>query len=235
MKPPAVAENTEIKYSEVILLGESQQLDSNADEDLTYQSLCNLQTYSICRYSPLPVSEVQTPQDTRTSEKCMKSSTRTKITSNTDLCSCPSVYSNILLSHTIKRLPSPLLSSSYIQSTDWQQSTVSVNDTKLQLGGDSEPRSDSPLSQTDGLKTFPHFLRQHQSPLSFSDFISISHSTALLSHATEVTSAQGPFSQSLHNLVPSLQSNTLTHPDAFTTSLSPFPHSVLVDFSYYPL
>lgn len=232
----AVAENAGIKYSEVILLGENELLNSNTDKDLTYQSVCNLQTYSSNRYSPLPVSGAQTPQDTRKSEmKCIKSS-------NTDLSSFPSIYSNILVSQTLKRLLTPVLYSSC------PKSTISENGVKLQLGGDSEPgvsleggsatRSDSPLSQTDGLKTFPHFLRQHQSSVSFSDFSSISHSTTLPSHPTKVTSTQLPSSQSLYYSVPSLQPVTFTHRDAlsdtFTTSLSPFPNSLVMDFSYCP-
>lgn len=180
----AVAENTGITYSEVILLGENELLNSNTDKDLTYQSVCNLQTYSSNRYSPLPVSGAQTPQDTRKSEmKCIKSS-------NTDLSSFPSIYSNILVSQTLKRLLTPVLYSSC------PKSTISENGIKLQLGGDSGPgvsleggsatRSDSTLSQTDGLKTFPHFLSQHQSSVSFSDFSSISHSTTLPSHPSHV-------------------------------------------------
>lgn len=239
MRQPALAEKTEIKYSDVILLGERELLNADPDQDISYQS--NLQTYSSHRYSPLPVSGDQTPQDTRKSEKkCIESSSRAKTSSNTDLSSCPSIYSNVLISQMLKCPPTPLLSLCNRLSNDCQHSTVSVNDVKLQLGGDSEPsvslqgrsttRSDSPLSQTDELKTFRLFLKQHQSTLS-------SHSSCvLLSHPAEVTSPQHPFSHSLYNLLPSLQPDTFTHPDdTFNPSFSPFPHSVFVDFSYCPV
>ncbi|KAF1374667.1 hypothetical protein PFLUV_G00231480 [Perca fluviatilis] len=239
MRQPALAEKTEIKYSDVILLGERELLNADPDQDISYQS--NLQTYSSHRYSPLPVPGDQTPQDTRKSEKkCIESSSRAKTTSNTDLSSCPSIYSSVLISQTLKCPPTPLLSLSDRLSSEWQHSTVSVNDGKLQLGGDSEPsvslqgrsttRSDSLLSQTDELKTFRLFLKQHQSTLS-------SHSSSvLLSHPTEVTSPQHPFSHSLYNLLPSLQPDTFTRSDdTFNPSFSPFPHSVFVDFSYCPV
>lgn len=251
MKRPVMAEKTEIKYSEVILLGESELRNSDPDQDLTYQSVCPLQTYSSHGYSPLQVSEAQTPQNTRKLEKCTKSSTRARTTSNTDLSSCPSIYSNVLFSQTLKSLRESerVQSPSFVQSNDWQHSTVSVNDIKPQLGGDSvslqgrsttsATRSDSPLSPADELKSFRHFPRQHQSPVSLSDFSSISHSSVLLSHPAEVTSPQHPFSQSLYNSVPSLEPDTFTRPDAlsdpFATSHSPFPHSVFVDFSYCPV
>ncbi len=252
MKQPAIAEKTEIKYSDVILLGESELQNSDPDQDLTYQSVCALQTYSSHCYSPLQISEAQTPQNTRKLEKYTKSSTRARTTSNTDLSSCPSIYSNVLFSQTLKSLPTPLLSPSFVQSNDWLHSTVSINDVKPQLDGHSKPpvsllgrsaasatRSDSPLSPADELKTFRHFLRQHRSPVSFSNFNSISYSSVLLSHPAEVTSPQHLFSQSLYNSVPSLKPDTFTHPgapsDTFTASLSPFPHSVFVDFSYCPV
>ncbi|XP_044023287.1 interleukin-6 receptor subunit beta isoform X2 [Siniperca chuatsi] len=240
MKQPAMAEKTEIKYSEVILLGESELQNS----DLHYESVCNLQTYSSPCYSPLTVSGIQTLQNSRKLEKCAKSSTKT--TSNTGLSSCTSIYSNVLFSQTLKSLPTPLLSPSHHQFNDCQHSTVSVNDVKLQLGGGSElpvslqgrSTTRSPLSQTDELKNFCLLLRQHQSPVSFSDFSSIYHSTVSLSHPAEVMSPQHPFSQSLNNSVPSLQPDTFTRTDALSdafTKSSPFPHSVFVDFSYCPV
>ncbi|XP_045919345.1 interleukin-31 receptor subunit alpha isoform X1 [Micropterus dolomieu] len=245
VKQPAMEEKTKIKYSEVILLGDSLLQNSNPDQDLRYQSACYLQNDSSPCYSLLPVLGTQIPQNSIKSEqKCTKSSVKAKMTSNTDLSSCPTIYSNVLLSETLKNLSTPLLSLPYPQSNDWQHSTVSVNDVKLQLGGDSEPsislqgrsatKSGSPLSQTDELKTFRLFLRHHQSPVSFSDFSSIYHSTVLLSHQAEVTSPQPPFSQNLYNSVPSLQSDDFTRTNLLSnTSFS--PHSVFVDFSYCPV
>lgn len=239
-----MAEKTEIKYSEVILLDESELQNSNPDKDVAYQSVCNLQTYSSDCYSPLPLSGAQTPQNSRNPEKkSIKTSTRAKTTSSTDLSSCPSIYSNIVFSQTLRGLPTPLLSPPYLQTDDWQHSTVSVYDAKLQPGGGSEPsvslQGMTAASPADELKTLLHFLRQRPSPVSFSDFSSISHSSFLLSHPAAVTSPQHPSSQSLHNLVPSFQSYGIPQPDAlpdtYTTPLSPFPHSVLVDLSYCPL
>ncbi|XP_074517438.1 interleukin-6 receptor subunit beta isoform X2 [Sebastes fasciatus] len=231
MKRPGIAERTEIKYSEVFLLGVSELQNSDPDQDLSYQS--NLQAdFSHC-FSPLPVSGLQTSPNTRKSEK--KCSTRAKTTSYIDLSS---VYSNVLFSQTLKSLPSPLILSSDLQSNDWQHCSVCVNDVKLQLGRDSEPsgslqgrstiRSDS---QTDELKNF-----QHQSPVSISDFSSFSPFPYLLSHPAEVTSPQHPFSQSLYNSAPSLQPDTFTRPeDTFTsTAFSPFSHSVYVVSSLCP-
>ncbi|XP_076604135.1 interleukin-31 receptor subunit alpha [Chaetodon auriga] len=245
MKQPAMAEKTEIKYSAVILLDESKLPNSNPDKDLAYQSVCNLQTYSSHRYSPLPVSSTQTPQNTRNSEKkSIKISTRAKTASNTDLSSFPSIYSNILVSQTLKRVPPPLLSPSYLQTNDWQHSTVSINDAKIHPGRDGElslqgRSATTSASQTDELETFGHFLRQHQSPASSSDLGSISHSSVLLFHPAAVTSPQHSFSHVLYSSVPSLQPDTVTRPDALSgtsnTSLSPFPHSVFVDLSYCPL
>ncbi|XP_029317034.1 interleukin-6 receptor subunit beta [Cottoperca gobio] len=220
MKRPAVSEKNKIKYSEVVLLGESELQNSDPDQDLVYQS--NLQTYSLHCYSPLPVSGAQTPQDTRRSEKkCVKSPTRAKTTSNTDLSF---IYSNVLFSQTLKGLPTPLISPSYVQTNDLQHNTCSVHDVKLQLGGDSEPsvslqgwsatRSDSSLSQTEKLKSFHLFLKQHQTSVSF-------HSSPyLLYHPAEVTSPQA---------------DTFPRPDdTVNTTRSPFPPCMFVDFSYCP-
>ncbi|XP_034714869.1 interleukin-6 receptor subunit beta [Etheostoma cragini] len=239
MRHPPLAEQTETKYSDVILLGEIELLNADSDQDISYQRC--LQTSSSHRYCPLPVSGDQTPQDTSKSEKCFRSLSRAKKSSNTDLSSCLPIYSNDLISQTVKCPPSPLPSCSNLPSNAWQHSTVSVNDVKFQQGGDSEPsvslqaRSttsfDSPLSQTDELKTFRLFLKQHQSTVS-------SHSSCiLLSHpSAEVTSPQHPYSQSLYNLLPSLQPNTFTQlSDTFNPSFTPFPHSVFVDFSYCPV
>lgn len=237
MKWPVVGEKDEIKYSQVVPVGDSELQNLNPDKNLNYQSLCNLQTYFTHCRSPLPVSMAQTAQNDRRSESCIKSSTGVNSNTNSDLSICP--YSNIHFSQTPESLPAPLISSFYLQ---WQQSTVSVNDIKLQLDGGSEPyvsvqggrstRSDSPRSQTHEPRNSPHFLKQHQSPVSFSDFSNICYSSVLLSHPAAVTSAQNPFSQSLHNSVQSLQSDTSA---LSTTSLSPFPPSVFVDLSYCPL
>lgn len=244
MKHPAVPETFDINYSEVILLSSSDLQDSDADQDFSYQGVCNIQTYSSHRYSPLPNTVAQTPQNTRKFDKYTRSSTRAKATSAADLSFCPSIFSNAFFSQTHQTLPAPILCPSYLQCNDWQQSTVSVNDSKLQPGGDSELPvslqgigSDSPLSQTDELKTF--FLRQHHGPVAFSDCNKIFYSSVLLSHPVEDTSPQHHFSRSHFNLVPSLQTETLTHPDSHldtsATSFSPLLQSVFVDFSYCPV
>lgn len=225
-----------IEHSKVVLLGESELENSNPDEDLTHHSVCDLQTYSSPCYSPQPVSQAQTTQNT--TQPVKQCFTRAKTTSNADLSSCPSVYSSVHFSQMPPSPPTLLLDSTY-QSNHWQHSTVSVNEVNLQLGGDSEPsasprsatRAHSPLSKPDELKTFRYFLRQHQSPVCFFDLSSISHSSVLLSHPAEVTSPQNPFSQSIYKSVPSLQPKTFTH----TADLSPFPQSLFVDFSYCPL
>ncbi|XP_042292673.1 interleukin-31 receptor subunit alpha [Thunnus maccoyii] len=230
MKQPAVPETPEIKYSEVILLDKSDLQDP--DQDFSYQGICNIQAYTSHSDSPLPVSVAETPQNTQKFEKIYTGSSTT---------SCPSIYSGVVFSQTP---PAPILCPSYLQSNYWQQSTVSVNDSKLQLEEDSELPvsiqaigSDSPPSQTDEVKTF--FLRQHQSPVSFSDFNNIFHSSVLLSHPVEVTSPQCPFSRSHFDSVPLLQPDILTLPDCRSdtpaTSFSPFPQSVFVDFSYCPV
>nr|XP_046268504.1 interleukin-6 receptor subunit beta isoform X2 [Scatophagus argus] len=107
---------------------------------------------------------------------------------------------------------------------------------KITLEGRSTARSNSSPSRTDELKTLPPFLRQHQSPVSFSEFNSISHSSFLLSHPAEATSPQNTFSQSVSNSAPSLHPDIFSCPDAlFATSPSTFPHSLFMDFSYSPL
>ncbi|XP_035529273.1 interleukin-6 receptor subunit beta [Morone saxatilis] len=242
MRRPATEEKTEIKYSEVILLSESELQDP--DKDINYQSFRKLQTYSTPCCSPLPVSR-ETPQNTRKLEVgCNKSSTGAKTTSNTDLSSSISIYSNILFTQTPKSLPAP-----HLQSIDWQQSAVSVNGVKQQAGGGREPSlflqgrsaatSDSPLSQTDQLKNLHQLLRQHQNPASFSDFNSISHSSVFPYHPAQVVLPQNPFSQNLCNSVPSLQHDAYPRTDALsdslTTSLSTFPQTLFVDFSYCPV
>ncbi len=247
MKRPAIAEKAEIKYSQVILLGESEP--QNPDKDLKYQSICSLQSYSSQCCSPLQVLLTQTPQNGGESKKYIKSLTRANLSSNADLSSSSSIYSNVLLSQTPESLPAPLLFPAYLQSNDWQHGTVSVNDVKPQLDGDSEPfmflqgRSNticgSPTSLTAELKTLHLFLRQHQSPVSLSNLCSDSHSSMLPSHPPAVTSIRNLFSESLYSSLPSLQPNGSTQAvglsESFSTSLSPFPLSIFVDPSYCPL
>lgn len=220
---PVVAENTEFEYSDVFLPDEHELLNSSADRDPVFQSVENLQT-SQC-FRPLPVSETQTPQGRSEKRISNPSSARTKIPSSSVPSFYPSIYSSIFLPH------SPLRPPSHLQSTYWEQSTVSVSDIKLQLGGGHEPclqgrsatKSDSASSQT--LGPIP----------SFSDLNRVSYSTVMLTHPDEVTSATPPSSLGLYNSVPVVQPSTLTHPDALTALLSPEPCSLLVDFSYHPL
>lgn len=214
---PAVAENTEVKYSDVLLLDEHELLNSSADRDPVFQSAESLQA-SQCFH--LSVSGAQTPQDRSEKRISCPSSARTKIPSNSDPSLCPSTYANILLSHSPKRL----------LSTDWEQSTVSVGDITLQLGGDSEP-----CWQGRSATGFDTASCQTLGPVPSSDFSRVSYSTVMLTHPDEVTSAHPPSSHGLYNSVPVFQPNTLTPHDAFTTLLSPGPCSLLVDFSYRPL
>lgn len=206
-----VPETPEIKCPEVSLLGELQ--NSEPDQDHSYRSVCNLQTYSTYQYSPLPE---------RNSE--LRYSAKAKMTSVTDLSSHPSTYSNVLLSQPLQNLPALLA---------WQRSTVS--DVNLRLGGASEP-SHLHLPPTDEHKAFRDFLKRHQSPVSFSKFSSLSHPSVFLSHPAEITSSEHPFSQSSSKMI---QLDTLSHPDAlsdkFTGSFPPPPPSVSVDFSYSPV
>ncbi|XP_030298929.1 interleukin-31 receptor subunit alpha isoform X2 [Sparus aurata] len=240
-KRPVLAEKIGIKYSDLVLCKDKLQ-HSSSERDLSYQGICDLQTYSThCCYSPLPVSGTLTPQNTKSFE-CIQNSTRAKTTSNTDLSS----YSKVLFSQDPRVLPIPLQSTSYVHSNHWQHSAVSVNDAKLPPGGDSEPsvslqgrvaRFCSPLSQTDELKTISDLLGQNQSPVS--DFGSVFHSSVLLSHRADATSPQTLFCQSLYSSVPSLQLNTIPRPDAPSDALtmlySPVPDlppPIFVDFSY---
>lgn len=235
MKHSVVPEKSEIKYSEVVVLGDGELQTCDSDQDISCQVICNLQTYSTHQYSPVPVSSSQTPQNTRLSELFFGNPTRAKTTSSVDLSSCSYIYSNVLTSQTLKNAPTPYLSPSYCHA-------VSVNDVKMQPGGEEEPleqRSDSSFSPTDELKTFSLFMKQCEIPASFSDFSSISQSTIILSHPAEFTSLNHAFSQSNFNSVPSLQPNTFTHPDAssnnFSTPFSPFLPLAFMDFSYCPV
>ncbi|KAM7403352.1 hypothetical protein PAMA_004008 [Pampus argenteus] len=219
---PAVPESSDIKYSEVILLSESDLHDPVPDQDFSYQGVCKIQTYSSYQYSPLPVSGAQTPQITqKINKEYTRISTRDKTTSTAD---CPTIYSNVLVSQIHQTLPATILCPSH------PQTNVSVNDSKLQPGGDSEHGvgSDSPTSETDELNSF--FLRQYHSSVSFPDS---------LSHPVEGTSPQHCFSRSHFNSVPSHLPVALAHPDSCSdtsaTTSSPVRYSVFVDFSYCPV
>ncbi|GAA6213324.1 interleukin-6 receptor subunit beta-like isoform X1 [Lates japonicus] len=243
MKQPSVPEKPEIKFSEVILLSESEHQNSDLDHATSYQSICDLQTYSSHRYSPLPSSGSQTPQNTRISEmKFNRSPIRAKTTSNTDLSSSPSIYSEVIISQTVKNSPAPILPPYHHQSNDWQCSTDSVSDVKLQLGGDSElfgdrragpPQEGRSTTKIDSpSETLRLFLKQHQSPIDFSDFSSISQSSVLLSHPAGITSPKHLFSQTNIN---SIQPNTFAPSTAPSDNFSSFLPPVFVDFSYCPV
>ncbi|XP_034530882.1 interleukin-6 receptor subunit beta isoform X2 [Notolabrus celidotus] len=227
MKWPA--DKIQMKYSEVVLLGESKLLNSDHDkEDLTYKSLCNLQTYSLNGYNHFPVSGAQT---------CNKSSAKAKTSSDSDLSA---IYSDVLTSQIPQSLQKPLLTLSHLQY-DWQHSIISVSDVELQPEGDSDldaslqsraaTDSESPLSQTYALKVLCH--TQSQS----SDSSSVSLSSVFISPPAEVKSPQHLFLKKIYNSVPTLQSDTFTHPDNLcgTMSAMPFPRSMFVDFSYSPV
>ncbi|KAK5857658.1 hypothetical protein PBY51_010886 [Eleginops maclovinus] len=228
IKWPTMAERPEILYSEVVFLDECELQSPDTDQDLDYQR--DLQTYFCHRNTSPPVSGVSTPENIIKSENdCIKSPTRAKTTSDTDLSS---IYANVIFPETLKSVPLPLTSPTYLQSLTWQHSSVSSNDVKRQLGGDSKlsvssTRSDSPPCQTDELKNILLFLRQHQS------LASSRSSSILLYHPAQVT-APKPFSQSLYRSVPSLQANTCPRSDDLLSMSGSSSHSVFVDFSYLP-
>ncbi|XP_074547494.1 interleukin-6 receptor subunit beta [Halichoeres trimaculatus] len=132
---PAAAGKLELRYSEVVLLGESELLDS----DLSYQSVRHLHTFSLNRYAQLPASANQTPQSSTESEKLTESLTKARSSSDA------AVYSDVLLSPTLQSQqeppPPPPLPLS-----------VSVDGVEPQLEGDRalnvSPHSESPLSQS---------------------------------------------------------------------------------------
>ncbi|XP_022606541.1 uncharacterized protein LOC111225792 [Seriola dumerili] len=241
MEQHPVLEKPDIKYPEVILLGESELQMSDLDQAF------GLQTYSCHEYSPLPVSEPQTPQSSRISEN--RNPIRSKTTSETDLSSCP--YSSIVFSQTHKNPPSPILLPTCHQFNDRQHSIVSISDVELQLGRDAESfegrragapqegrsttKLDSPLSLADELKTFPLCLKKHQSLISLHDFSSISPSSVLLSRTAEPPSPKHLFLQSNLNSVPLLQPDTVTHPNASPDNFTSFHPHIFVDFSYCPV
>ncbi|XP_026172295.1 interleukin-31 receptor subunit alpha isoform X2 [Mastacembelus armatus] len=221
MKMTVVPEKPEIKYSEVILLGESELQNCNPDQDTSYHSTCNLQTYSPHQYCPLSVLGSQTVQNTRISEKFITDPNTVKATSNVNLSTCSSNYSNILFSQ-MPKIPPTLIISPFCPSR-----TVSVIDIKA-------TKSESQLSPPNELKTFHFFLNHHQSPDLFSDFCSVSQSTVLRSRLSELSLPKQPFSQSNLNSAPSLQP-IFPHSDFFSASFSPFLASDFVDFSYCPV
>lgn len=233
VKRPAVVVNSEIKCDKLILLGESQLQSPDADKHLSGESIYDIQTHACDRYSPLILSEAQQPQDAVNSERTsiQRSSASDGMSPGGDLSSCPSIYANLLISSLT--LPPPPC---HLRS-NWQPSTLRVHGVKRLPGGDGKPcaygstaaSSESPLSQANGVMTFADLLRQHQSTLAFSQ------SAALLPRPAEVALSHRPFSQNLCNSYPSLQPSTLPPPAAFATSSSPCPHSLFVDFSYYPL
>ncbi|XP_023286551.1 interleukin-6 receptor subunit beta-like [Seriola lalandi dorsalis] len=239
MEQHPVLEKPDIKYPEVILLGESELQISDLDQAF------DLQTYSCHEYSPLPLSEPQTPQSSRISEN--RNPIRSKTTSGTDLSSCP--YSSIVFSQTHKNPPSPVLLPTCQQFNDRQHRIVGISDVELQLGGDAEAfegrragapqegrsttKLDSPLSPADELKTFPLCLKKHQSLISLHDFSSISPSSVLLSRTAEPPSPKHLFLQS--NLNSLLQPDTVTHPNAPSDDFTSFNPHIFVDFSYCPV
>lgn len=227
MKHSVVPGRSEIKYSEVVLLGESELQTCDQDQDISYQNVCDLQTYSL-----VPVSTSQTPLTTR--PMFIRSPTGARMTCSMDLSSSSYFYSNVLPAQTIKTVSTPILSTTYCQA-------VSSYDSKMQLGGEKEPseeRSESSLCPTDEFKTFSLFLKPYQTTISFSDYNSTPQSASLLPHSVEFPPLKHPFPQSNSNPVPSLQPDTFTHPNAssdkFSTSFSPFFFS-LMDFSYCPV
>ncbi|XP_071354821.1 interleukin-31 receptor subunit alpha-like isoform X3 [Trachinotus anak] len=232
MEWTSVLEQPQIRHPEVILLGESELQNSDLDQ------ACDLQTYSSYQFCPLPV-ERQTPQSTRISEKkFIRSPVGAKTTSDPDLSSCSSIYSNVVLSQTLKNPPSP------IPFTTYRQHSTDIG----QPGGDSAGRRagapqegssatalDSPLSPTDEQKTFHLLLKQHQSLVSLSDFSSISPSSVLPPHLADVCSPKHLSLQSNFNSVLSPQPDTFTHPNAPSDSFMSFLPPIFVDFSYCPV
>lgn len=140
-----------------------------------------------------------------------------------DLSSCSYFYSNVLTSQTLKNVPTPNPSPSHCH-------TVSINDVRMQLGGEKEPSEE----RSDSSQACSLLLKQYQIPLSLSDFSRISQSTILLSHTAQCTAFKHPVPQS------NVNSDTFTqhHPDAssdtFSTSFSPFRVS-FTHFSYCPV
>ncbi|XP_028252195.1 interleukin-6 receptor subunit beta isoform X2 [Parambassis ranga] len=208
VKPLMAPQEPDIKYSEVILLGE--QLNCNPDHDDSYQSTCSLQ--ASYQYSPL-----------RSSEHFINSSTKVQSSSVTDVTTCSSIYSSILFPKTLHRLPAPFLLPSYQWSNATPHTVSSINDIKRQLGGAGEP-SDSHLSPANEQNPF---LRQHQG------FSSASDPSIALPNLTEVTSPKHSLTQSSFNL----PCNTLIHSGVLTDKMgfSPFHRPVFVDLSYCPV
>ncbi|XP_078145702.1 interleukin-6 receptor subunit beta [Centroberyx gerrardi] len=223
MKWPPTPEKSKIHYSEITLVSKSVPQDSDPVWDLSYHTVCSLHTYSSHLYSALPVGSEK--------ERIRGSLTVPARTHNSILS---------LLSQPPQALPRPLQSRSCLQPSDCQYTTVCVHDSGLQPGGESElpeplqgesdAGSDSSLSQADGLETPPLSVAERKS------LVLQSHSSFSLSQTAEAGSPHRSFSPSHFSSVPSLQLDPFTCPvslsNSFSTSLSPFPHPLLVDFSY---
>lgn len=203
VKPLMAPQEPDVKYSEVILLGE--QLNCNPDDDDSYQTTCSLQ--ASYQYSPF-----------RSSEHFINSSSKVQRSSITDVTTCSSIYSSILLPKTLPRLPAHFLLPSYQWSKATPHTVSSINDIKQRLGGAGEP-PDSPAHEQNP------FLRQHQG------FSRASHPSVTL--PTEVASLKHPLTQSGLKL----PCNTLIHSGVLTDKMpfSPFHRPVFVDLSYCPM
>lgn len=243
MVRPAEAEKAEIKFAEIVPLEESKL--QNLEKDFTYQTGCNLQTYSSHICSPLPVSGTLQ----HTGKPLIQTLAMAETISHTDLSSHAMSYVCIQFPETLESPQTPLISPSYCcQSSNRQRSTMSIYEAQLPLGGGSElsaslqgsgtAASASPPSQAEELKAFRHE-KKYQNPLSLIDFSSISHSSSLICHPDKVTSPQLPLSQRIYKSTPSLLPDLRTRPyilsDSFTPETSFSPHPVFVDFSYCPL
>ncbi|XP_029983565.1 interleukin-31 receptor subunit alpha isoform X2 [Sphaeramia orbicularis] len=232
MKWAATPEKCEIKYSEVVLLNESELHNSELDQDLHYKTSCHLQTYSSHQCALQPGSEsVDSHHKTRSSDmESMRTSTGADGSLGAGFSSCPSIYMNILYS---QALPLSLLPLSY---TDGHYGSVHVHDGELQPGGAGEqpgsPQTTSrgpspPPSQTDGLGTHRHL----HGTLSFSGLCGVSHPSPFLSHLANAASqhlcAQKRCS-SAQQLEPDTFSQSTNPPRTFT----PFTQAVFLDFSH---
>ncbi|KAK2826464.1 hypothetical protein Q5P01_020678 [Channa striata] len=215
MKHPTHPEKSEVKYSRILFVGESELPNCDSDQDVIYH-VCNLQTYSTCQYAPLLPSDTYTLQKTKIPEKLVRGLTEVKTSSNVDLSSCTSasVYSKVFVPQT------PNLSSCC--------HTVSATDLKLRADGEKDTpedetttRSDFPPSPADEKKTFGLFLKRQRSPVFFSDKGSISQPNILQASSPKHSSPQRNF-------------NTFTPPNApsdnftFLTFLPP----VFGDFTF---
>ncbi|XP_071368861.1 interleukin-6 receptor subunit beta isoform X2 [Centroberyx affinis] len=224
MKWPPTTEKSKIHYSEITLVSKSVLQDSDPALDLSYHTACSLRTYSSPHlYSAPPVGSEK--------ERIRGSLTVPAWTHNSILS---------LLSQPPQTLPRPLQSRSCLQPSDCQYTTVCVHDSGLQPGGaselheplqgESDAGSDLSLSQADGLEAPSLSVAEKKS------LVLQSHSSFSLSPAAEAGSPDCSFSPSHFSSVPPLQLDPFTCPvplsKSFSTTLSPFPHPLLVDFSY---